>query len=259
LSRISSFAHHFITAKKRGHGVHSPFVYDLATKVIGDKRNHEAYLLPEDYYNETRNNSQNISHIELGAGQQINKKIKISDIASRSAITPKWGRLLHRLVKFSHPTMAVELGTSLGIGSLYISTALYGDAKLFTYEGSPQIAAFAEKNFERLDQEDTITIFKGNIDDTFPQTEGLIDRIDFAFIDANHKFTPTIKYFSWLAQKSHNDTMIVLDDIHWSSEMEQAWLEVQHLPGVTITIDLYRFGLVFFKKDQAREHFKLWV
>ena len=123
----------------------------------------------------------------------------------------------------------------------------------------PQIAAFAEQNFERMNLSDTITVFTGNIDEKLPQTDGLIDQIDFAFIDANHKFTPTLKYFSWLAEKSHPDTIIVLDDIHWSKQMEQAWLEVQNMPGVTITVDLYRFGLVFFKTDQAREHFKIWV
>ncbi len=259
MSRISSFVNHFITAKRLGHGVHSPFVYDLATKVIADKREHIAYKLPEIYFDELRNTSQTLEHIELGAGQTNNKKLKVSEIANRSAVTPKWGRLLHRLVRFAHPSLVVELGTSLGVGSLYMASALDKSAKLFTYEGSPQIAAFAEQNFERMKLSDTITVFNGNIDDKLPQTEALIDKIDFAFIDANHKFTPTIKYFSWLAEKSHDETIIVLDDIHWSKEMELAWLEVQNMPGVTITIDLYRFGLVFFKKDQAREHFKIWV
>ncbi len=259
MSRIRSFANHFITAKRGGHGVHSPFVYELATKVIADKREHIAYKLPEIYFDELRNTSQILEHIELGAGPSKKEKHSVSNIANRSAVTPKWGRLLHRLVRYVHPSLVVELGTSLGVGSLYIASALDKPAKLFTYEGSPQIAAFAEQNFERLELLDTITVFNGNIDERLPQTEALIDKVDFAFMDANHKFTPTLKYFSWIAEKSHADTMIVLDDIHWSKQMEQAWLEVQHFPGVTITVDLYRFGLVFFKEGQAKEHFKIWV
>ncbi len=259
MSRIRSFANHFITAKRGGHGVHSPFVYELATNVIADKREHIAYKLPEVYFDELRNTSEVLEHTELGAGQTQNKKLSVSAIANRSAVTPKWGRLLHRLVRFTHPSLVVELGTSLGVGSLYMASALDKPAKLFTYEGSPQIATFAEQSFDRMGLSDTITLFNGNIDEKFPQSAALIDKIDFAFIDANHKFTPTLKYFSWLAEKSHHDTIIVLDDIHWSKQMELAWLEVQNLPGVTITVDLYRFGLVFFKEGQAKEHFKIWV
>lgn len=259
MSRITSFIQHYIKSNRGGHGVHSPFVYELATKVLTDNRDHEAYSVAENYIQAIKKDSQIIEHRELGAGDTKKKKFQVKQIAQKSAVPKKWGRLLHRLIKYSHPQLSVELGTSLGVGSLYMASAFDEGARLYTFEGSTKIAQYAEQQFERLGVSDAIHIFQGNIDDTYPPANSLIDKIDFAYIDANHKFTPTLKYFSWILEKSHPETLIVLDDIHWSHDMERAWKEIQKFPEVTLTVDLYRFGLVFLRQGQAKEHFRLWI
>jgi predicted O-methyltransferase YrrM len=76
-------------------------------------------------------------------------------------------------------------------------------------------------------------------------------------MDGHHAKEPTLDYFELCLQHSHNDTVLVLDDIHWSQGMEAAWSAIKAHPRVTVTIDLYSLGLVFLRSEQAREHFRL--
>lgn len=257
--QILSFIKHFLTAKRGGHGIHSPFVYQLVTKVLYDKRKHQAYQLPETILNNMYNNPKIIEHIDFGAGKKPKHNIRIDQIAKKSVIKPKWGRLLHRMVKYVQPFVSLELGTSLGIGSLYIASALNEEGILYTFEGSPQIAATAESNFEISGLHNQIHTITGKIDEQLPNVLSKLELVDFVYIDANHQFSPTIKYFHWLLEKSNEHSVFIFDDIHWSADMSKAWKEIQQHPKVTVTIDLYRFGLVFFKKDQAKENFKVWI
>jgi predicted O-methyltransferase YrrM len=84
-----------------------------------------------------------------------------------------------------------------------------------------------------------------------------VDALDLVFIDGHHLKDPTLDYFEQCLGKAHNDSVFILDDIHWSQGMEEAWEQVKHHPRVSVTIDLYTMGLVFLRSEQAREHFRL--
>ena len=80
---------------------------------------------------------------------------------------------------------------------------------------------------------------------------------DVAFVDANHTYEASLKYFDVLAQKVHEKSVVVMDDIHHSEEMERAWREICADERVTSTIDLYQMGLVFFDQHYWKRNYRM--
>ena len=140
--------------------------------------------------------------------------------------------------------------------------AANAQSKVWTFEGCPQTAQIAERNFanwaaQKGQKQSNIEIIVGNIDHTLPQQVAVSSPIDFAFFDANHRYEPTVRYFETCLTNAHEDSVFVFDDIHWSEEMEQAWATIRRHPSVTVSIDLLWVGLVFFRKKQPKQHFVL--
>ncbi len=84
-----------------------------------------------------------------------------------------------------------------------------------------------------------------------PQTTNLV------YFDGNHQKDATLKYFHQLLPLAHNDSVFIFDDIHWSKGMEESWEEIKAHPGVRVTIDSFFWGIVFFRKEQKKEHFTI--
>jgi len=233
------------------HDVHSPFVFDLLTNVIEVNTPYYVYDKIEFLRTQLLASSKMIEVTDLGAG--VSGKRKISDIAQRSAKPAKYGQLLFRMVNHFQPKNILELGTSLGISSLYLAGPS-SEAKLVTVEGCPQIARAAGEHFKKFGATN-IEVINGNFDEVLP---GLNDKkFDFIFFDGNHRKEPTIKYFEMCLAMAGDNAVFVFDDIHWSAEMEQAWEYIKAHKGVSVTIDLFFLGFVFFRKEQVREHFVL--
>ena len=195
---------------------------------------------------------------DLGAGSVMDKKSKrsISSIAKNAAKPKKFGQLLFRMVKYYEPQRILELGTSLGITTSYLSLAR-PDARLMTMEGAKEIADVARQNFRNLETRN-IEIIEGNFDNMLSPVIIQLSSIDFAFLDGNHRKEPTESYFKELLAKINNDSILVFDDIHWSSEMEAAWETIKNHETVRCTIDLFFIGIVFFRKEfKEKQHFTI--
>ncbi|MER2996847.1 O-methyltransferase [Pontibacter populi] len=239
------------------HGVHSPFVFNLYNQVILHDGAFYAYPRVEAIREKLLTDNRTIEVTDFGAGSKtINYKTrKVADIARTSAKPAKYGQLLFRLVNHFQPRHVFELGTSLGITSAYLAEAAR-KAQVYTFEGCPTIACVAKENFDYLHLRN-ITQITGNLDQTLqPQLEQ-IPQLDFAFFDGNHRYEPTMRYFKQCLSKAHENSIFVMDDIYWSSEMKRAWQEIKKHPQVGQTIDLYFVGLVFFRTTQPKEHFTL--
>jgi len=255
---IKDYLLHRLTAKTR-HGTHSPFVYKLADEVIYNKRQFAQYNIIEAQRKKLLQDDTMIQVTDLGAGSHLNKDRtkKVKEIAKNALKSPALAQLIHRLAKFSNPKSVIELGTCLGITSAYLSTAA-PDASVITIEGCPQTAAVAKQNFEDL-KLNNIRLEVGNFDHILPGILAEQEQLDFVYIDGNHRKDATLNYFNWCLPKVHENTMLIFDDIYWSAGMKEAWAAIKAHPQVTVTIDLFWIGLVFFKKGQAREDFKLKV
>ena len=245
---------HWFKAKDR-HGLHSPFVYRLADEVIYDFEVKKVYLEIEELRTRLLSDSNIINITDFGAGSLLNKnkKKKIGDIAKNALKPPKLAQLLYRLVEDAKPGYIIELGTSLGITVVYLQKAASG-AKVYTLEGCPEIAAIAQATFEKAGL-DGIELVTGNFDDKLPEVIGKLPALDFVFVDGNHQREATLRYFEWCLPKVHENTLLVFDDIYWSEGMKAAWKSIKAHPQVTLTIDLFWIGLVFFKKGRVKEGF----
>lgn len=258
LSQLAKkYIHYYFTASNgKGHGIHSPFVFDFIKNVLNDKTKYQNYSSIEKIRNELLHDKRVVDVEDFGAGSLAvpSRKKRISDVTRSFLKSKKLAQLLFRIVQYYKPHKIVELGTSLGITTAYIASA-NETSEVFTLEGAKNIVEIAKENFEKLGVQN-VKLVLGNFDDTLPQLLSQIDKIDFAYVDGNHRKAPTLYYFDQLINKSTHSTIFVFDDIHWSKEMEEAWKEIQQHKDVTLTIDLFFIGIVFFKKDfKAKQHF----
>ncbi|KQS41500.1 O-methyltransferase [Pedobacter sp. Leaf194] len=253
---ITDYLKHRLTAKTR-HGTHSPFVYKLADEVIYDFSDKFEYKNIEAQRKKLFNDDSVITVTDLGAGSQLNKNRtkKVSQIAKNALKSPRLAKLIYRLAQNTKPRTAIELGTCLGITTAYLSKAS-PEAHIITIEGCPETANVARKNFKDLDS-DNIELHVGNFDEILPDIISRQPTLDFVYIDGNHRKDATLNYFKWCLPKVTENSLLIFDDIYWSQGMKEAWKQIKSHPDVTVTIDLFWIGLVYFKKGQAKEHFKL--
>jgi predicted O-methyltransferase YrrM len=195
----------------------------------------------------------NVTDFGTGGGNNKTRKLKLKYIASHYMKSAKYGQLLFRLINHFKPSNLLELGTSLGITSMYQASPS-GNSTLITLEGCPETAAIAKRNFEKA-RIKNIQVFIGEFDKTLPQAIFKLQKLDYVFFDGNHREEATLKYFNQCLQAAHDDSFFIIDDIHWSSGMQRAWKEIKKHPQVTVTLDLFYLGIVFFRKGQTKQNF----
>lgn len=243
------FNYYLHASNGKGHGMHSPFVFDFILNVLNNKSDYQSPTEIEQLRQQLLSDKRIIEIEDFGAGSRTNssKQRSIAQIAKSALKSKKLAQVLFRLAKHYQPQLIVELGTSLGITTAYLSKANPNSA-ITTIEGSKQIAAIAKENFQKLNCTN-IQQLTGDFDDLLPAAIYLLQSIDLAYIDGNHRYQPTINYFHQFLPKSHNQTILVFDDIHWSVEMEKAWEKIKSHPSVQYTIDIFFLGFVFFREE----------
>lgn len=240
----------------KGHGIHSPFVYALIRDVLNDKGEYYAYSQIEKLRLRLEHDKNKIELIDLGAGGKGRRQESISILTKRTSKSKKLGRLLFRLTNYFQPVNMIELGTSMGLSAAYMYAG-NTSGQLITLEGAPEIAEKARENFRYLDFNDIQTI-TGNFDDTLSSILAGINQVDFAYIDGNHRYAPTLRYFEQLLVKTSATSVLIFDDIHWSEEMEAGWEKIKQDPAVRCTVDLFFIGLVFFSDSfKYPQHFTI--
>ncbi len=205
-------------------------------------------------------NQDSIDVVDLGAGSSVaslqSPKRKIADIAAASLTPARLAEIYFRACEYTEAHQIVELGTSMGLTSLYLSRL--PDSKVFTFEGSPALANIALTHFESFGQKN-IHLIEGDINVTLPRfLESNLTKIGFALVDANHRYQATIQYFEWLMKRFNEKSMMVIDDIHHSPDMKKAWEELKKHYLVYGSVDLYRCGILFFEPGLNRQHF-VWA
>ena len=247
---IKKWLRYYLTASSgKGHGIHSPFVFDLVKNVLRDKKEYDHYSSFEAARRRLLKQTAEIDVEDFGAGSSVIKtnKRKISEIAKSSMKPARYAQLLYRIVKYYQPENILELGTSFGITASYLAIG-NPRARLFTIEGSPAIAKIARNSFRELKLKN-IELMEGDFNKLLPSLLGKLKSIDLAFVDGNHKKEPTLDYFRQLLSHSNKSTILIFDDIHWSREMEEAWAEIKLSHQVTLTIDLFFIGIVFVNPE----------
>ena len=258
LQIIKSFLK-FLYNSKNQHGVHSPFVFDLVTKCFYDKKNYPEYEVLKSYRKSLLANKTIIEVTDFGAGSRVFKsnQRKISAIAKNAGISPKRAELLFRITNYFQPESILEIGTSLGMATSSLSVG-NSNAKIISLEGCPQTMAIA-KNQCQLQNLNNIKFVHTKFEDFFTTDNRQPTTYNFIYFDGNHSKSATLEYFELLLPTIINETVWIFDDIHWSKDMEEAWESIKNHSKVTVTIDTFQWGLVFFRKEQEKEHFTIRI
>lgn len=239
----------YLARARSRHGVHSPFVFDFIESVLGDKRSFYAFERIEQRRLQLLEDPRVVEITDFGAGSLCHKGSRraVSDIARHAAKPARFGRLFFRMALHYRPASIVELGCSLGLSAAYWAS-WSRSCRLYTLEGCPQTAAIARETFSVLDLPQ-VRLLEGPFDETFPRLLQELPQLDLVFIDGNHRKDATLRYFAWCLERATETSILVFDDIHWTSQMHEAWQEITRHPAVTLSLDLFFIGLVFFRKD----------
>jgi predicted O-methyltransferase YrrM len=245
---------------KNQHGIHSPFVYDFTTKCLYEKKGNlePKFQILREYKNELLKNNNFIDVTDFGAGSRVFKSNhrSISAIAKNAGISDKRAKLLLKIVSYFKPTQILEIGTSLGIATASLNLG-YAKATIISLEGCEETAKVAENQFQKFNFE-TIKIVTGEFKNTLSDTLKN-NNFDLIYFDGNHQEKSTISYFLECLKYAHNDSIFIFDDIHWNEGMSRAWEIIKNHKKVTVSIDTFQWGIVFFRAEQPKEHFNIRI
>ena len=258
--------YYLMAANGRGHGIHSPFVFDFVVSVLNDRSVYPAYARVEGLRRRLHRDQTLLTIEDMGAGSAYaaTRSLSVAAIARHAAKPARLGQLLFRIAQHYRPGTVVELGTSLGLSAAYLALgaaraagasgvsgplgvagALGGG--VFTLEGAPAVAEAASRNLCSLGLD--VNVVTGDFDETLLPLLDRLPPVELAFVDGNHRREPTLRYFDVLLRHSARSAILIFDDIHWSDEMEAAWAEIRRDPRVYLTIDLFFIGIVFLRDE----------
>lgn len=251
---IGAYIHYLWHAKSR-HGIHSPFVFRLVDKYLYQDIDSSISLPIEEVRKLLLQDSTAINHLDLGAGSKVKRKgtLRIRDLAKTSLKPNKYAKLIAQIAQYINAKNIIELGTSLGVTTLYISK-LNPQAQIYTIEGSREVAEIAQKQFDQLKVQN-ITLVHGNFDVKYPEILNQIEQPDMIYIDGNHTYDATMRYFELSLKHAHKNTFLIFDDINWSKGMKQAWHEIKNNQMTTLSLDFFHLGVISVNPDFSKEHF----
>ncbi len=245
----------FLLQSTNQHGVHSPFVFDLVTKCFYDRSYYPAYEDIMGFRAKLLRTDKFIDIEDLGPGSKKTKQKQrhVSEIAKTSGTPIKRAKVLYRLSKYFQPNTVLELGTSLGTATHAIAKG-NPEAQITTIEGCPNLHSFS-KYFLEKHASNTINFINADFSDAISALTPTT--YDLVFFDGNHQKEATLSYFESLLPMATNESVFIFDDIYWSKGMTEAWELIKQHPKTRVTIDTFYWGFVFFRQEQAKEHFKI--
>jgi len=254
--QAKSYFNYLLKAKHaKGYGLHSPFVFNLVREVFYSKYPYYAFDAINKRREELKASDLEVKVVDYGAGSTNFKGSlrRVKALARHSSIASKYGELLFRLLQSQKVTNILELGTSIGLSTLYFALA-DKRRQIVSIEGCSETANVARETFKKMDclnVEQVVAQFS----DALPNIVAQMPQLDFVFFDGHHEKEATLDYFNACLPKVGNDSIFVFDDIHWSKGMEEAWEAICSHPKVTVSLDLFQLGIVFFKQECQKQHF----
>ncbi len=246
---------YFFSASSK-YDIHSPFVYKFTTDVLNIRKQKPIYHEIELIRSKMLKSNVLIEVEPFGATKNLSTQyLPLKKVTQRTSKSAKYCELLERICQYFNPEVAIEIGTSVGVSTMYQAAGIK-QGVLYTLEGNKNSLQIAQHNCEKLGYEN-VSFLQGNFEDTLPKLINELEKVDYVFFDGNHQLEHTLKYFEICLQKAHTQSVFIFDDINWSTEMNQAWNKIKNHPSVYVTIDIFFMGIVFFNSYQAKEHFTI--
>jgi len=214
---------------------------EIVDRVEGLRASYKSTSLKIDASNENDSDKDDVSHILR--------------VASKSK---SWLIFQLILIREFKVMRGLEFGTCLGISASYQAAAikLNGGNDFVTMEGLKSRHEFSENLFKKLNI-DNVEAKQGDFKEVLPKVLDKNNKYDYMFLDGDHRYESTINYFETVLPYLKEHSIVILDDIRWSDEMERAWEEVRNHDQVIYTFDFERVGVCIVGKGKKPEHFKL--
>lgn len=257
---INYIIHWFRAYSPKGYGIHSPLVFDFTQKVLCRESMDESLSRIDALRRRIISSEGHL--VPVGCEEADCKDTRYttaSELACYSSATPRLGRLLYGIARWSGAQNILELGTSVGLGALYLGLAS-SSARVITLEGDPHRASLARRNFAEMGAS-SIELLQGSFSDTLSQALASLGKLDLLYMDGNHRGDATLMHFEACYHHLHPRSVVVIDDIRWSDDMHWAWQQLRNDPRVSASIDLFRVGILLFRERMPKQHFeiKCWL
>lgn len=253
MQQAFEYIKYYFVAKGR-HGIHSPFVYELVDQCLNTPVDPTDQKVIESIIRSINSNETKLEISDFGAGSRnLGNTRTPRQMYRNSASKGKYGRLLYQLARHYQFRHMLELGTSLGIGSLHLKLGSQAGV-LTTVEGCPETFKLAKEHVKQCGME--INCILSKFDDFFGKLPPSAC-FDFVYVDGHHDGKALLHYIELLDRHIHNDTLILIDDIRWSDSMFTAWNKLIANSDLKLSIDFFRMGLIAKRKQQEKEHFVL--
>ena len=226
--------HQFYLRHRKGHGIHSPYLFDFLSRAVF---NSEQTGVPGPVLKEHR------------------RLRSESSFARRASVSRRQGELLHRITLWFRPEMIIELGTGMGISTMYLASAA-PETTLHSIERDMERAKEAAHLILRCCP-GPVSIHWGEMGEKLEDILPLVPGRFLAFVDGNHHCEPTLSYVGSLLEKCDEEALIVMDDIYWSRGMHRAWKQIISWPDVRISVDLFHMGILLLRKDLPKRKIKI--
>ncbi len=265
--RIFKYIQHLFHRRyRKGHGIHSPYLFEFVNGVVF---NAEGVTVPDEITGIHRVLKKDQSMLpvgKLGATSNVDRQgdrageRSVGSFVKGSSVSEKYGAMLYRITRWFNPEMIIELGTGLGISTIYLASAS-SDTPLHSIEGNTDRADFAAQLINRCNL-GYVSIHWGEMEEKLEELmlvlegEGRTGRF-VAFVDGNHRYEPTVNYVKKLIERAGEEAVIIMDDIYWSRGMHRAWKEVISWPEVRVSIDLYHMGILLLRRDLSKALLKV--
>lgn len=254
LEQIVLFIQHRLRARNvKGFGIHSPFLFGFVQQVIRNKHPYYCFSRLESIRAGLLSSQKTIEVEDLGTGKSGTKQV--AKIAKRCLASPKSAQMLFRIIRYVGARNVLELGTSLGVTTAYLASPSR-DIQCTTIEGSASLVNMAKQTAEKANL-NNIRFLEGDIASQLPHALSAYGPFDCIYFDANHTFVHTLQYFEMCVAQTTEQSVFIFDDIHISFEMKQAWQWMLQHEKVTASIELNRFGILFFDRNLKKRTYYL--
>lgn len=230
------------------HQIHPPFAYDFVSK-IPELGRELAYLDIEKQRCRLLKSKDILVYRDYGKRGELVER-SVGEIAKNALKKKKYATLLAASATYFGYQSGLELGTCLGITTAYLAK---NSGHITTIEGGEALMSEAQKVWKHL-HISNIEGLVGNFDDLLPKIMGERS-FDFVYIDGNHHKEATLNYFRLILASKKTPQCIIFDDIHWSTEMEEAWDEIKKHPNITLTFDFFFLGYAFINPNLTKQDF----
>ena len=231
------------------HSIHSPHLYRFVHEVLL-KKDDRTVSEAEAFRSKLLLDQRIVGSEDHGSGSSVRSGRSLAKVVKNEVASPLMASVYRRIVEFQQASRVLEIGTSVGITTLWISSD--PSVEVVTLEANADLLETATRLFQTA-KRNNIRLIPGNADETLTSVlkQGWVP--DVAIVDANHRLNPTISYFKQLAEAMDGQGILLLDDIHYSREMTRAWEHISNDRQVTLALDCFRFGIVFFDRKLNKE------